>query len=135
VSGPREVGGWLLVLAAAMMIWQPLRVALTASHVLAALPLRGWPMVAMILFRTIVASIGIGAGLAILGRRSAAMRLAAIALVLSATADVAAYSTSFLPNNLPPGDAPFYISACLAYHAAWLTYLVRSRRVRATLTD
>jgi hypothetical protein len=31
-----------------------------------------------------------------------------------------------------PGDTIYYIGASLAYHAAWLAYLFRSRRVKNT---
>jgi hypothetical protein len=31
-----------------------------------------------------------------------------------------------------PGDTIYYVAASLTYHGAWLLYLFRSKRVRAT---
>ena len=39
------------------------------------------------------------------------------------------------PSKAPPGDTIYYVIASLAYHGAWLAYLARSRRVRATFLD
>jgi hypothetical protein len=81
----------------------------------------------------LVAAVGIAAGLSIFGRHGGAVMLTGVALVVGAAADVFVLSTSYLPNNLPPGDAPFYMAGSIAYHGAWLAYLVRSKRVRETL--
>ena len=38
--------------------------------------------------------------------------------------------------DLRPYSAPaYYVAASLAYHGAWLMYLARSSRVRATYAD
>ena len=54
------------------------------------------------------------------------------ALVISAATDVFVYTTPYFPNNRLPGDTVYYVAASLSYHAAWLTYLILSRRVRNT---
>jgi hypothetical protein len=53
------------------------------------------------------------------------------ALVASALTDLFVYSTPYMPNNRVPGDTPIVVAISLAYHAVWLTYLFRPRRVRA----
>ena len=126
--------GWLLVLCVWLLVWQPLQLGLVASHALASLPIRGWPLGLMLMLRLAVAALGIAAGLALLTRRPAAVALAKVALVLSAATDVLIYTTPFWPNSLYPGDAPLYIAASLAYHGAWLAYLFRSDRVRQTFS-
>jgi hypothetical protein len=60
--------------------------------------------------------------------------LANAALLLSAATDVFTYTTPYFPNNRPPGDSAMYVAASLAYHGAWLVYLMRSRRVRNTFS-
>jgi hypothetical protein len=122
-----------MLLAVTILVWQPVNVALTASNMLAALPLRGVPAAAVLLARVLVASLGIAAGLSILARRGGAVALTGAALVLGTTVDLFVLSTSYLPNNLPPGDAPFHMAASVGYHAVWLVYLLRSKRVRETL--
>jgi hypothetical protein len=130
--GPTGVRGWLLVLCALLLIWQPLSLGLAASSVLQALPIRGLSLALVLTLRMLVTAIGIAAGLALAARRAAAVRLANVALVASAATDVFVYSTPFYPNNRLPGDTVWFIAVSLAYHAIWLIYLLRSTRVRNT---
>ena len=129
------IGGWLLVLCALLMIWQPISMGLTASRVVDALFLRGLPLAVLLATRTLVAGVGIAAGIAILRRSSSAIVLAKTALVASAIVDVFVYTTPYFPNNRVPGDTPLYIGSSLAYSGLWLLYLSRSRRVRRTFGD
>jgi hypothetical protein len=126
-----RINGWLLLLGVLLVVWQPVNVGLAAAAALAALPLRGWPLAGVLLLRLAVTALGLGAGLALIHQRSGAIRFAKIALVASAFTDLFVYSTPYLPNNRLPGDTPIFVAISLAYHAAWLTYLFRSRRVRA----
>jgi hypothetical protein len=126
------VRGWLLVLCGLLLVWHPLDFALVASGALEALPRRGVALALVLLLRLIVTALGIAAGIALLARRPAAVGLAIAALLSSAAVDLFVYTTPFFPNNRMPGDTPWYIAASLAYHAAWIVYLVCSRRVRNT---
>ena len=128
------VGGWLLVLCLLLLFWQPLSSALVASSTLASLPVRGWPLLLVLLTRVVVAGFGIAAGLALLGRRPGAVTLAKVSLAVSAATDVAVYTAPFVPSNRAPGDTPVYIAVSLGYSAVWIVYLVRSTRVRNTFT-
>ena len=58
--------------------------------------------------------------------------MARAAIIASAATDAFVYSTPVFPSNRMPGDTPLYLTASLAYHAVWLAYLFRSRRVRNT---
>jgi len=131
-TGPAGVRGWLLVLCALLLIWQPLSLGLAASTLLDALAMRGLPLALVLTLRLLVTAMGIAAGLALLARRAAAVTLAKVALVASAATDVFVYSTSYYPSNRLPGDTVWFIVASLAYHSVWLAYLVRSARVRNT---
>ena len=114
-GGPAGVGGWLLVLCALLLAWQPISLGLAASSVLEELPVRGLPLALVLALRLAVTALGIGAGIALLARRAGAV-----------------YSTAYYPSNRLPGDTPWYIAASLVYHGMLLGYLFRSTRVRNT---
>jgi hypothetical protein len=132
VNGPVGVGGWLLVLCALLMAWQPISLGLVASSVLDDLALRGLPLALVLVWRVVVTAFGIAAGLALLGRRPAAPALAKASLLASAATDTFVYLTPYFPSNRRPGETPFYIAAALAYYAVWLAYLFRAKRVKNT---
>lgn len=114
-----------------LLVWQPIRVGLAASGALDALALGGAPLALMLCARIVVAGLGVGAGLALLGRRSGAVTLARIALVASAMTDLVVFLTPYFPSSRAPGETPIFVGASLAYHLGWLLYLSRSRKVRA----
>ena len=126
------VGGWLLVLCLLLLVGQPINLAIGAARALGALPIRGLPLALVVLGQLMVAGIGVGAGLALLGRRRGAATFAKWSLLLSAGMDVFAYTTPFLPNNRLPGTTPLFVIASLTYYAIWIAYLFRSKRVRST---
>ena len=126
------VGGWLLVLCLLLLVGQPINLAIGAARALGALPIRGLPLALVVLGQLMVAGIGVGAGLALVGRRRGAATFAKWSLLLSAGMDVFAYTTPFLPNNRLPGTTPLFVIASLTYYAIWIAYLFRSKRVRST---
>ncbi len=132
IDGPAGVRGWLLVLCALLLIWQPLSLGLAASSVLDALPVRGLPLALVLTLRLLVTATGIAGGLALLAGRAAAVTLAKVALVASAVTDLFVYATPYYPSNRLPGDTMWFIAASLVYHGIWLGYLFRSTRVRNT---
>lgn len=99
-----------------------------------ALPVRGWPLGALIVGRVMVTAIGVAAARSIWDSRPGALGLTRAAIVLSGTAQLFVYATSIAPNNRIPGDTPLYVVATVAVHAGWLIYLARSARVRGWLT-
>jgi hypothetical protein len=129
---PREIGCWLLVLCALLIVWQPVSLGLVASGALDELPVRGLPLALVLLARLLVTALGIAAGLAMFSRRPAALAMAKVSLVASAAMDVFVYSTHYFPNNRLPGDTPLFIAVSLAYYTIWIVYLFRSKRVRDT---
>lgn len=127
-----SVGGWLLLLCRLLVVFHPLALAVTASNALGALQARGTAVALILILRLIVVGFGMAAGRALQQVQPGAVTLARAALAASAATDVFVYTTPFFPNNRPPGDTPLYVAATLAYHGAWLLYLARSKRVRAT---
>ena len=131
-DAPRRVGGWLLVLCRLLIVLHPLSLAVTASNVMNALFVRGAPVAIVLLMRLAVVAFGVAAGRMLQNVRPGAVELARVALLASAALDVFVYTTPFFPSNRMPGDTTFYVIASLAYHGAWIAYLARSKRVRAT---
>jgi peptidoglycan/LPS O-acetylase OafA/YrhL len=127
-----RIGGWLLVLGVLLLIWQPLNLALTAPHAIDELRLRGPGLAIVLVFRLLAAGGGVAAGLALFGRRPAAITLSKVSLVCSAAVDVLVYATPYYPNNRPPGDTTIILIVSLAYYLFWLSYLFCSKRVKAT---
>ena len=129
---PAGVGGWLLLLCRLLIVFHPLSLAVTASGALNALSVRGAPVAIILIIRLLVVALGVAAGLALQGRRPGSVMLTNVALVSSAATDVFVYTTPYFPSNRAPGDTTLVLIASLAYHALWLSYLQRSRRVRMT---
>ena len=126
------IRGWLLVLCGVLLVWQPLDFGVVASSALDALPVRGVPLAAVLALHLVVTAFGIAAGLALVGRRPAAVAMARASLVATAALDLFIYATPYFPDNRPPGATPVYAAVSIAWAAGWLVYLSRSARVRRT---
>lgn len=129
---PAGVRGWLLVLCALLLVWQPVSLGIVASSVVDSVAVRGLSLALVLLLRVLTAAFGIAAGLALAGRRPYAVQMAKASLVASAVVDLFVYLTPYFPNNRMPGDTPIYAAGSLAYSGVWLVYLLRSRRVHNT---
>jgi len=129
------IRGWQLGLCFLLIVYQPISLALDASSALDALPIRGLTLGLVLCARLIVAAVGVAAGLALLGRRPAAVAFAKASLVLSAAMDLFVYATPYAPSNRTPGTTPYFAAASLIFYGGWLAYLIRSRRVRATFGE
>lgn len=132
INERNPIRGWLLVLCVLLLGWEPIRFGLVASNALQALSYRGAPLAALLLGRVLVTALGVAAGLALVARRAPAVAMAKVALLVGAAFDIVVYTTPTMPSNRMPGDTPVYIAVSLAYHAIWLAYLSRSKRVRST---
>jgi hypothetical protein len=127
--------GWLLLLCRLLVVFHPLGLAVTAAGALGSLSARGVAVALILMLRLTVVGFGMAAGRALQSLQPGALTLARAALLASAATDVFVYTTPYFPNNRPPGDTIYYVAASLAYHAAWIAYLARSTRVRATYAD
>lgn len=126
------VGGWLLVLCGVLLVWQPVSFGLVAATALEALPVRGTPLALVLAARLLVTAWGIGAGLALAGRRPSGVAMAKASLIASAAMDLFVYATPYFPNNRAPGETPVYAAVSIAWYSGWFVYVSRSRRVRVT---
>ena len=128
-----NVGGWLWLLCLMLIVWGPLQLALTIPIAFAALPVRGPILGILIAVRVALTAFGVAAGMTLYSRKPNAVSLARVSLVATAAFDLFRYHSTYYPSNRMPGDEWIETALSLAYAAAWLTYLSRSRRVRATL--
>src|SRR5207245_2661334 len=99
-----------------------------------ALSVRGAAVAIILVLRLLVVTLGVAAGLALQGSRPGAVGLAKLALVTSAATDVFVYTKPYFPNNRAPDDTMLAVAASVAYHTAWLIYLVRTKRARNTFS-
>ncbi len=129
---PSGIGGWLLILSRLLLVYQPVSLAISASTALNSLPTRGPQIVVGIVVRIVATGVCVAAGLALTNLTPSAVTLTRAALIVSAASDIFILTTSFYPNNRPPGDTPLYVAASVIYHGIWLIYLSRSVRVRNT---
>src|SRR5690349_901358 len=93
VNDAKGVGGWLLLLCFMLIVGQPVNLAFTAAGALGALAMRGFGLAIVVCGQLLVAAIGVGAGLALLGARRGAATFAKWSLLLSAGMDLVGYLT------------------------------------------
>ena len=123
--------GWLRVLCVFLFVWEPLRVATEFSGSIGTIGMRGAAGVAELGVHAAIAAIAVAAAWGLWIRNPHSPTLASIALGASAAATIQTLYWSRLPGNAVPGEKlPLSILA-IAHAAGWITYLRRSRRVRA----
>lgn len=130
-ANPAPLAHPALILAALLLVWQPLNLATTMSGLVDELATRGAGLGFILLLRLLAAGLGIAAGLALFQVKPGATAIAKASLVTSAVVDIIVYITPWSPRNRPPGDAEIILTASLLYYGAWFAYLARSRKVRA----
>jgi len=114
-----------LPLCVFLLIVQPIVVGLGASASLDAALIRGIPAMLLLILRLAVTAVGVGAGLALAGRRIGAESFARFSLITSAVMDLIIYSTPFYPNRRAPGETPIWIAGTVLLYGGWLLYLRR----------
>jgi hypothetical protein len=84
--------------------------------------------------RLIVTAAGVAAAILIVRRREIAVRATIAALAAAAALEVFEALTTYFPSNLAPGDGPLYAAGAALFYAGWIAYMLRSSRVKRTLT-
>ena len=122
--------GWIILLCAVLLVWQPLSFAVEASTVLPTLGMRGLPGMLELGAHGIVAALSVAAGWAMWQASPAGPMLARVAVIAAAAGGVQSLYWSVLPSNVFPSDRLPLAGAIVIHAAIWLLYLQRSRRVR-----
>ena len=126
--------GWLLLLCAVLFVWQPLTFAVEVSSTLPSIGMRGAAGAIELGAHGVVAALSFAAGWALWQTSPAGPMLATIAIAAAAAAGVQSLYWSVLPSNVFPSDRLPLSIFIVATACAWLLYLRRSKRVRATLS-
>ena len=123
--------GWLLLLCAVLVVWQPLSFALEAASALQTLGMRGVPGFLELAAHGVVAALSFAAGWALWHSSPAGPLLATVAVAAGGITGVQALYCSVLPSNVFPSDRLPLAALTVAHACAWLTYLRRSKSIRA----
>jgi hypothetical protein len=123
--------GWLLLLCAVLLVWQPLSFAVKASSTLPSLGMRGVAGAVELIAHGIVAALSFAAGWALWQATPAGPMLATIAIVAAGATGVQSLYWSVLPSNVFPSDRLPLAALVVAHAGAWVLYLRRSKRIRA----
>lgn len=121
------------MLCGLLLVWEPATFAYTASSALSRLLSYGAPAVLLLACRLAIVGLGFSAGLALWRGRAHGVALARLFFCLSLAATWVTSLTPYFPSNRPPSFTVPTLVAITAYHAAWLAYLWRSRRVARLL--
>jgi hypothetical protein len=119
------------LVAAALLVWEPLNFAAAALTVLPTIAYRGWPAALELTVHGFIAAVAAAGGLALWDRRPSATRLASLALVLSAVRTIQSLYWSTLPTHTMPGDEPFIAGVTVALTGMALAIVHFTRSARA----
>lgn len=126
------IRGWLLVLCLLLAVWEPASLAMVAASRVASMATGDAASTVVLAARLFVTAVGVAAGIALWRRQPPAVALARAALVLSGLEGVARIASRYGASTAPPGTRLPLALFVVAYTAAWLVYLQKSKRVKAT---
>lgn len=129
-GGPPALGPWLFVLIFLLTVGNPGSLALQATASLRTLETRPLLTTLFLVLRFLMTGVGVAAGLALWLRRTGAVRLAKLALVLLSLETVVRLAVRADLSTPPPGTRLPLALLVLAHNLAWYVYLQRSGRVR-----
>lgn len=119
------------VLAALLVGWVPVALALEASAALSRVVGYGWLAVLLLVARVLMAGLAFVAGRALWAMEPHARRTAQAWLVLDVVVTGLTLAAPYFPGNWLPGMRGWVFAAVVAFNGAWFLYLSVSRRVRA----
>ena len=110
------------LLAALLVVWEPLSLALTAAAFLDRLGDRGWGAIVLLVVRLGVTGFGVTAGRALWAGRPEAVTLTRWATGLNLAANTVTLTTSFWPSLYPPGLRGPVTTVVIAWYACWFLW-------------
>ena len=121
----------VLLLIFILAVWNPASLALQASSRVWTIEMRSTLSLAFLAARLLLTSIGVAAGIALWRRRSGAVWLAKLSLMLFAIEAVVRLSSRVDLGTVPPGTRLPLALFVVVHNSAWYLYLHLSRRVSA----
>jgi hypothetical protein len=115
------------VLAALLVVWEPLTLAVTAAAFLDRLGDRGWGAIALLVVRLGITGFGVAAGRALWAGRPEAVVLTRWATGLNLAANVVTLTTSLWPSLYAPGVRGPVITVTIAWYTLWFLWALRQK--------
>lgn len=122
--------GVIRVVAALLLLWEPLNFALEALTVLPTIVYRGWVPALELAAHGAVAALTAAGGLALWNRTPDARRIATMAIIAAVARNIQSLYWSALPSATPPGDEPLTAGIALLVGAVALAMLHAARSTR-----
>lgn len=115
------------LLAALLVVYEPLNLALTAAALLPGLPDRPWTATALLVVRLAATGFAVAAGRALWDARPGSLVLARWATGLNLATAVIVATTRVWPSQRPPGIRGPAAAVTVAWYAAWFLWTLRQR--------
>lgn len=115
------------VLAALLVVYEPLNLALMAAALVPGLPDRGWSATVLLVARLAITGFGFAVGRSLWQRRPDAMSLARWATGLNLATTLVIVTTSVWPSSLPRGIRGPVAAVTVAWYAGWFLWTLRQR--------
>lgn len=122
---------WFTLLCLILLVWYPLNFAAELLKTLPSIGMRGFTAALELLVHGFVTATCVAAGLSLWNGTAHGPALARIALIAVAFTAVQSLYWSRLPSQTMPGDRLPLAALAVVHAGLWLTYLNRSRRIRA----
>jgi hypothetical protein len=116
------------LVAALLLVWEPLNFAIEALTVLPTLAYRGWLAALELAFHGAAALLAAGGGAALWNRSQDSTRLATAAIVVAVLRNLQSIYWSVLPNAAPPDQKPLIAGSVLLIGSLSLLALHAGRR-------
>jgi hypothetical protein len=116
------------LLAAVLIVWEPLHFAAEALGVFPTIAYRGALAVLELVAHGLIAALSAAAGLALFNGAPDGRRLAGFAVIAVAARTVQSLYFSVLPNNTSPGTEPLYLGVVTVLAIAGILILRRDSR-------
>ena len=115
------------VIAALLLLWEPLRFASEALAVLPTLSFRGAVAVLELIAHGFVAAVAAAAGFSLINRAPDGRRLGIVAIGAVALRTIQSLYFSVLPDDTSPGTEPLYVAVTTIVAVAAVLILRRQR--------
>ena len=114
------------IVAAVLLVWEPLNLASEALAVLPTIVHRGWLAGAELALHGLVAALAAAGGLALWNRTPHAPRLASVGIIASLARTIQSLYWSTLPRGTMPGDEALTALIAVSLAVVALTVVFRS---------
>lgn len=115
------------LLAALLVVYEPLNLAMTAAALLPGLADRGWPATAFLVARLAITGFGVAVGRSLWAREPGALSLARWATGLNLATAIVIVTTRIWPSSFPPGIRGPAATVTVVWYATWFLWTLRQR--------